>query len=82
MSDRVAVVLCNLGGPDSLESVRPFLFNLFSDPDIFRLPLGFITQRPFASLVARRRAPSAAKGYAAKLVNPGDNAHSGDGDFF
>ncbi len=65
MSERIAVVLCNLGGPDSLESVRPFLFNLFSDPDIFRLPLGFITQRPFAWLVARRRAPEAAKGYAA-----------------
>lgn len=65
MSERIAVVLCNLGGPDSLESVRPFLFNLFSDPDIFRLPLAFITQRPFAALFARRRAPEAAKGYAA-----------------
>jgi len=65
MSERIAVVLCNLGGPDSLESVRPFLFNLFSDPDIFRLPLGFLTQRPFAALIARRRAPAAAKGYAA-----------------
>jgi protoporphyrin/coproporphyrin ferrochelatase len=65
MSERTAVVLCNLGGPDSLESVRPFLFNLFSDPDIFRLPLGFLTQRPFAALIARRRAPEAAKGYAA-----------------
>lgn len=65
MSERIAVVLCNLGGPDSLGSVRPFLFNLFSDPDIFRLPLAFITQRPFAALIARRRAPEAAKGYAA-----------------
>ncbi len=65
MSERTAVVLCNLGGPDSLESVRPFLFNLFSDPDIFRLPLGFLTQRPFAALIARRRTPEAAKGYAA-----------------
>jgi len=65
MSEQIAVVLCNLGGPDSLESVRPFLFNLFSDPDIFRLPLGFLTQRPFAALIARRRAPEAAKGYAA-----------------
>ena len=65
MSERIAVVLCNLGGPDSLESVRPFLFNLFSDPDIFRLPLAFITQRPFAALIARRRTPEAAKGYAA-----------------
>jgi ferrochelatase len=59
------VVLCNLGGPDSLAAVRPFLFNLFSDPDIFRLPLGWLTQRPFASLIAWRRAPEAAHGYAA-----------------
>ena len=65
MSDRVAVVLCNLGGPDSLEAVRPFLFNLFSDPDIFRLPLGWLTQRPFASLIAWRRTHEATKGYAA-----------------
>src|SRR3990167_7659548 len=65
MPDRIAVVLCNLGGPDSLESVRPFLFNLFSDPDIFRLPLGFLTQRPFAALFAWRRAPEATHGYAA-----------------
>ncbi|MDG2243656.1 MAG: ferrochelatase [Rhodospirillaceae bacterium] len=35
---KVAVVLFNLGGPDSLESVRPFLFNLFSDPAILRMP--------------------------------------------
>jgi ferrochelatase len=59
------VVLCNLGGPDSLEAVRPFLFNLFSDPDIFRLPLGWLTQKPFAALIAWRRAPEAAHGYAA-----------------
>ncbi len=65
MSDRIAVVLCNLGGPDSLAAVRPFLFNLFSDPDIFRLPLAWLTQRPFASLIAWRRAPEAAHGYAA-----------------
>lgn len=62
---RSAVVLFNLGGPDSLEAVRPFLYNLFSDPDIFRLPLGFLTQRPFAWLISARRAPSAARGYAA-----------------
>ena len=65
MSDPVAVVLCNLGGPDSLAAVRPFLFNLFSDPDIFRLPLAWLTQRPFAALISRRRAPEAAHGYAA-----------------
>ncbi len=65
MSERIAVVLCNLGGPDSLKSVRPFLFNLFSDPDIFRLPLPWLTQRAFAALIAWRREHEAAKGYAA-----------------
>jgi protoporphyrin/coproporphyrin ferrochelatase len=65
MDQRPAVILLNLGGPDSLDAVRPFLYNLFSDPDIFRLPLARLTQRPFAALVSRRRAPEAAKGYAA-----------------
>jgi ferrochelatase len=55
---RIAVVLFNLGGPDRPQSVRPFLFNLFNDPAIIRLP------QPFRSLVAwlisRRRAPVAA----------------------
>ena len=64
-TERSAVVLFNLGGPDSLEAVRPFLYNLFSDPDIFKLPLGFITQKPFAWLISARRAPEAAHGYAA-----------------
>ncbi len=65
MPNRVAVVLFNLGGPDSLAAVRPFLYNLFCDPDILQLPLGFLFQRPLAWLIARRRAPEAAKGYAA-----------------
>lgn len=38
MGERIAVVLFNLGGPDSLEAVQPFLFNLFNDPAIIRLP--------------------------------------------
>ena len=65
MKDKIAVVLFNLGGPDSLEAVQPFLFNLFSDPDIFKLPLGFITQKPFAYMIARRRKGEASRGYAA-----------------
>lgn len=65
MGHRTAVVLFNLGGPDSPQAVRPFLYNLFSDPDIFTFPLGALTQRPFAWLLARRRAPAAAKGYLA-----------------
>lgn len=65
MQTRRAVVLFNLGGPDSLAAVEPFLFNLFSDPDIFRLPLGWLLQKPLARLIARRRAPEAAEGYRA-----------------
>lgn len=47
MSSKVAIVLFNLGGPDSLNSVRPFLFNLFYDQAIIRLP------NPFRWLVAQ-----------------------------
>ena len=61
MSTRRAVVLFNLGGPDSLEAVRPFLFNLFNDKAIFHLP------QPFrgwaAAFVAKRRAPVAVEIY-------------------
>ncbi len=62
---RTAVVLFNLGGPDSLDAVEPFLYNLFSDPDIFRLPLPWLTQKPFAHFASRRRAHEASKAYAA-----------------
>lgn len=54
---KLAVVLFNLGGPDSLEAVEPFLENLFSDPAVISLP-GFV-RRPLARLIARRRGPTA-----------------------
>jgi len=38
MSRRIAVVLFNLGGPDNPDAIRPFLFNLFADPAIIRIP--------------------------------------------
>lgn len=56
----IAVVLFNMGGPDSLASVRPFLFNLFRDPDIFKIPFG---QRLFAWIISRRRAPKVMERY-------------------
>ena len=56
-----AVVLLNLGGPDKLESVEPFLFNLFNDPAILNLPT--ILRYPLAKLIANRRAPTAKKIY-------------------
>jgi ferrochelatase len=58
-----AVVLFNLGGPDSLEAIEPFLYNLFCDPDIFNLPFG---QKLFAKLISSRRAPKIAEEY--KLI--------------
>ncbi len=52
---KLAVVLFNLGGPDSLKAVKPFLRNLFSDPAIIGLP-GFL-RLPLARLIAARRTP-------------------------
>lgn len=59
---RVAVVLFNLGGPDAPEAVRPFLFNLFADPAIIRLPNPF--RFLIASLISGRRAKPATEIYA------------------
>ena len=51
----VGVVLLQLGGPDSLDSVEPFLENLFCDPDIIDLPLAFLLRKPLARLISRTR---------------------------
>ncbi|MEH6546099.1 MAG: ferrochelatase [Sneathiella sp.] len=58
---RKAIVLFNLGGPNSLEAVQPFLYNLFMDPAIIRLPtpLRFLV----AKLISTRRAPVAQEIY-------------------
>ena len=56
-----AVILFNLGGPDNLENVEPFLFNLFNDPAILNFP--GIIRFPLAKLIANRRAPIAKKIY-------------------
>ncbi len=60
----VAIVLLQFGGPDSLEAVEPFLYNLFNDPDIFELPFGPRFQRFLARQISSRRAPSVQKKYA------------------
>lgn len=59
---RLAIVLFNLGGPDSPAAVRPFLFNLFNDPAILRVP-GFL-RWALAQVISRRRAPIAQEIYA------------------
>ena len=57
-----AIILFNLGGPDKLENVEPFLFNLFNDPAILDLPT--FLRYPLAKLISNRRAPVAKKIYA------------------
>jgi ferrochelatase len=59
---RVAVVLFNLGGPDSPKAVRPFLFNLFRDPAIISLPGP--ARLAVAALISTTRAKSARANYA------------------
>ncbi|MFA5832198.1 MAG: ferrochelatase [Bacteroidota bacterium] len=55
--EKIAVVLLQLGGPDSLESVEPFLYNLFCDPDIIDIPGAFLFRKSLARLISSRRAP-------------------------
>jgi len=52
-----AVILFNLGGPDKLENVEPFLFNLFNDPAIINIPTIF--RYPLAKFISKKRAPIA-----------------------
>ena len=56
-----AIILFNLGGPDKLENVEPFLFNLFYDPAILNLPK--FLRFPLAKIISKRRAPTAKKIY-------------------
>jgi ferrochelatase len=65
ISRRVGVVLFQLGGPDSLEAVEPFLFNLFCDPDIIDFPFSRLGRRALAKLISTTRAKKAAQHYAA-----------------
>jgi protoporphyrin/coproporphyrin ferrochelatase len=53
---KIGVVLFQLGGPDSPGAVEPFLFNLFSDPDIINFPLAWMARRPLARYISRKRA--------------------------
>jgi ferrochelatase len=59
---RVGVLLLNLGGPDKLEDVGPFLYNLFSDPEIIRLPFRWL-QKPLAWFIATRRTTTSQANY-------------------
>jgi ferrochelatase len=52
--DTIGVILLNLGGPDSLQAVKPFLYNLFSDRKIIQLGPPFL-QKPLAWLISMLR---------------------------
>ena len=56
-----AIILFNLGGPDRLENVEPFLFNLFNDPAILNVPR--FLRYPLAKLISKRRTPITKKIY-------------------
>ena len=63
---KTAVVLFQLGGPDSLEAVKPFLFNLFMDPGIIDFPLAFLARNPLSKFISSRRSPKVQNNY--KLI--------------
>jgi protoporphyrin/coproporphyrin ferrochelatase len=65
ISRRVGVVLFQLGGPESLAAVEPFLFNLFCDPDIIDFPFSRLGRRALAKLISTTRSKKAAQHYAA-----------------
>jgi ferrochelatase len=59
---RLGVLLINLGGPEKLEDVQPFLFNLFADPEIIRLPIPAL-QKPLAWFISTMRAKKSRANY-------------------
>ena len=61
---RVGVVLFQLGGPDSLAAIEPFLYNLFCDPDIIDFPFARIGRKPLAKLISTTRARKVQHHYA------------------
>lgn len=60
-----ALILLNMGGPDSLEAVEPFLYNLFCDRELIQLPAGALLQKPFARMISHFRAKKVVENYRA-----------------
>jgi ferrochelatase len=61
---RTGVVLLQLGGPETLEDIEPFLFNLFCDPDIIDFPFARLGRKPLAKLISATRASKVRHHYA------------------
>ncbi len=62
-SPKTALILLNMGGPDSLDAIEPFLYNLFSDRELIQLPLGGLLQKPFAKLISHFRSKKVRESY-------------------
>src|SRR5271154_5712310 len=63
--NRVAIVMFQLGGPDSQAAVEPFLYNLFCDPDIINFPGAFLARKALAKLISTTRSKVVRQHYAA-----------------
>jgi protoporphyrin/coproporphyrin ferrochelatase len=64
MTDKkTAIVLFQFGGPDSLEAIEPFLFNLFIDPDIIDFPGAFFVRKLLAKYISNRRSTKIIENY-------------------
>ena len=63
-ANRLGVVLFQLGGPDTLEAIEPFLYNLFCDPDIIDFPFARLGRKPLAKLISSTRAHKVRQHYA------------------
>ncbi|MEO0853566.1 MAG: ferrochelatase [Cyanobacteria bacterium J06648_11] len=60
---KTGILLLNLGGPETQEDVKPFLYNLFADPEIIRLPIPWL-QKPLANFIATMRSEKSKRNYA------------------
>ncbi len=61
---KIAVVMFQLGGPDTLAAVEPFLYRLFCDPDIINFPGAFLARKALAKLISTRRSKAVRQHYA------------------
>lgn len=54
-TEKFCVILLAMGGPDSLDDIKKYLYNIFSDRTIIKLPGGPIFQKPFAKMISSLR---------------------------
>lgn len=62
-TDSWGILFLNMGGPETVADIKTYLYNIFSDPAIIRLPMSWLLQKPMARLIAARRAPKVARRY-------------------